>query len=794
MIKTYLKTAIRSLGKHKIFTFINIIGLSIGITCCLLIWTYVSHELSYEKGFSDRDRIFRVISKATAGSQVETLSVTSNKIAPLLTEKFPEVDLATRFVNLGGYQPSIVKYKEKVFQETQMASADSTFLEIFPLEFIAGDAQTPLSTPKSIIISEQLASKYFGETNPVGEVLTLDNRRQMTVKAVFKNLPSTSHFNFESLISFHTYSSFVQESWFPMNYTTYVKINDTKQANELSYKLSDQVGQELSALGGASGFTLDFELQPISEIYYTPGIRGDTGARMSKQNIYAIAFIGLFVLIIACINYINLTTAKSERRAKEVGIRKVLGARKQQLISQFYCETLLITVLSVVLGIALSQSLMPYFNELTDKSLVLTFGPQMVGFLILTIVVITLISGFYPAIYLSSFAPIKVLKSTFRTTGSSQLFRKLLVVVQFAITTFLILGTLVIYKQLKFTNEKELGFESEQTILIPVIDAKAKNKINILKSELQKNANVSRTSFASEAIGSVIAGYTAHGEGMEPDATTGCFGLIVDPDFIGTLGIELVSGNNFRSEALEDTTYTYVINEKLAKEIGWQNEEAINKSFRAYDGMEGKVIGVVKDFHYNSLKDNIEPLAMWVRKDQKSFLYVKINTSQHNETLAYIEDQWKSINPDSPFEFSFLDDMIQTLYASEQRTAKILSLMTILSVIVGSLGLFGLTAFIVERRTKEIGIRKVLGATVNQIMLALSSEFLILVGISFALSFPLAFFFLDGWLQDYAYRINIGWTPFVLAGGLAALLAFMTVSFQTLRAALANPVESLKEE
>lgn len=794
MLKNYFKTASRALLKHRTFSIINILGLSLGITCCLVIWTYVSSELSYEEHFENRKRIFRVIAEAGQGNQIATIAVTSNKVAPLLKRDFPEVEEAARFANIGGFRPTIVKYGDKVFQERKVVAADSTFLNIFPLEFIEGNQTTPLSNPRDVIISKEFAQKYFGSESPIGKVLDLNNAYKGTITAVFKDLPSSSHLDFQAMISYHSYPSFIKETWFPMNYWTYVSLNDAEQAQTLSYKLTDRVKSELNEQYANNGFTIDFRMQPLEDIYFTQDIRGDLGARTSRQNIYAIAFIGLFVLLIACINYVNLTTAKSEKRAKEVGIRKVLGAGKKELVAQFYGETFLITLTSLIIAVLFAELALPYFNDLSGQSLVLEFGGSMISLLFLATLIISGVSGLYPSLYLSSFAPIKVLKSTFRGGRSNQIFRKLLVVVQFTITSFLILGTLVIYQQLNFANKKELGFSQKETIIIPVSDRKARAKVGILKETLLQNADVLDASLASEPLGRVMAGYTGHGEGMDPNTTIGCFGLKTDAGFMNTLDIELVTGDNFPHNAEKDSVYRYILNERLVRELGWSNEEAINKNFRAYTGMDGKVIGVVKDFHFNSLREKIEPLAIWAKDDEGKYLYLKINTTNHQQVLSYVEDQWKSINPDSPFEFSFLDAQIQELYINEQRTAKILLAMTMLSIIVGGLGLFGLTAFIVERRTKEIGIKKVLGASVKHVMLSLSNEFMVLVIISFVLAFPAAYYFMNSWLENFVYSIELGVLPFALAASLACLLAFITVSVQTFKAAIANPVDALKEE
>ena len=572
------------------------------------------------------------------------------------------------------------------------------------------------------------------------------------------------------------------------------QLHNKDQASELGFKLTDLVADKLQKASGNQGFELNFYLQPLKDIYFSQEIRGDLGARMSKKNIYAIAFIGIFVLVIACINYINLTTAKSEKRAREVGIRKVMGATRQDLILQFYGETFLITITSLILGTLFTEVILPYFNYLINKDLSIIYGLDLLLIFTSTTLMITIISGLYPAIYLSSFSPIRALKSAFRGGKSSQILRKLLVVAQFSITSFLILGTLIIYEQLSFTRDRTLGFNQEETIVIPVVDKKARSNVDILRSELNRNADIASTTFASGQMGSIVAGYTCHGEGMEKSATLGCYGILIDQHFLSTLDLELAAGTDVMPKSEGDSTFRYIINERMAREMGWSNNDAINKAFQASADRKGTVVGVVKDFHFNSLRNRIEPLAMWIEEADKKHLYVKINSENHQNALSHIEDSWKTINPDSPFEFVFMDAEIQGLYESEQRIANVLLSLTFLSIIIGALGLFGLTAFVVERRTKEIGIRKVLGASIRTIMLSLSSEFMMLVMISFLIAFPIAYYFIDDWLNDYAYRISINILPFGTAALLALFVAISTVSIQTFRAAVANPVDALKEE
>lgn len=796
MIKNFVIIAYRNFMRNKLFSLINLIGLSFGIACCILIFNFVSHELSYEQSHVKADQLYRVLTVATQGDNTETLAITSNIVGPLMKREYPEVTNMARNFNLGGFRPVIIKYGDKSFNETQFGMADSTILDMFTFQFINGSAENALRNPMTCIITESTAKKYFGDEYPVGKTINVDTRWDVVVDAVIEDLPSNTTLDFNVLMSFHSIKSTVAEAWFPMNYTTYVEVVPGANLQSLEAKLNEYTQAEFAKIfGEGGGFEAVFELQPLSEIYLKTGIRADSGRRSDISNIYAFGIIGLFILLIACINYINLTTAKSEKRALEVGIRKVMGALRKQLIVQFYGETLIITVLAAVLAIGLAELFLPYFNDLADKRLSLNiYQPFSLIVLFGGVILIALIAGSYPAIYLSSFTPSRVLKGAFSSGKGGDIFRKALVTMQFFIAAVLIIGVIVIYQQLDYTSQKKLGFDSEEMVVINIVGNEARKNASLLKSRMNQLSGISEVSLASELVGSVKAGYSCTGEGMSTDEAINCFGLISDPDFFATLNLELIAGTGYRDQADGDTTLQFVINETLMTKMGWTTEEAVGLTFDAGFGQAGRCVGVVKDFHFNSLRSNIEPIALWVDEQQFRVMYLKVNMAAGQNLLDQIEEEWVKLNPNSPYEFAFLDDELNRLYEDEKRTANVLILFTILSVVIGCLGLFGLTTFVIEKRTKEIGIRKVLGASEMLLIRLLSWDFLKLVVIANVLAFPLAWYAMNQWLDNFAYHIAIGWEVFTMTALVGLLIAFITVIYHALRTARSNPTSSLRNE
>ena len=798
MIRNFITIAYRNFIRNRFFSIINLLGLSIGIASCLLIFTYVSNELSYEEMHPEHDQIFRVLTRVITAERTETLALTANKIAAVAEDKYPEVESAAKVMHYGNFRPVVMQYEDKIFYEKSFVLADPAIIDLFAFEWVAGDPQNALQEPFDIILSESLANKYFGDEYPIGKVIEGANKWDLKVTGVYKDFPGNTIIDYKAIIPMESFNrgGAEQLAWFPMNYFTFLKLTDAEQAVAVSQKLNAYAEED----GGESfknfGMEMQFQMQGLDEIYLTEGIRGDGGQRSSITQVYAFLAIGIFILLIASINYINLTTAKSEKRAREVGIRKVMGAYKKQLIIQFYGETFIITFLALIIAIGISELSLPYFNNLANKELSLHFfSLQNLFYLLGGCIVLTIISGIYPSIYLSSFSPVRVLKGTFRTGKAGDTFRQVLVAIQFIIAVVLIIGVLVISEQIQYTNEKKLGYEADEMIMLPLSGEEAISNKNILKDRLLQDSRVSDVTMTSERMGTVMAGYGCLGEGMDKQSTVECNGYLTDIDFFEAMRIPLLSGTGFTPRAEGDSVFQFVINQTLATKLGWKHEEAVGKTLSPWAGsMYGKVVGVVPDFHFNSLKSSIEPLAIWVDPEQIRYMYVKINMDDYKNSLAFVEQEWLQLNPNSPFEFSFMKDELRGLYDAEIRAAKVLGLFTVLSIIIGCLGLFGLTTYILEKRTKEIGIRKVLGASTGRLLGLMSWEFVKIVLIANLIAWPLAWFIMQEWLSNFAYHIEIG--PFIFIATLAATLIITigTVLNHAYKTATANPVLSIRDE
>ena len=795
MIKNFITIAYRNFLRNKFFSFINLLGLSFGIACCILILNFVSHEFSYESSHEKRDQIVRLLSVAEQGDQLQKLAVSANIIGPSLKREFPEIEEFSRFYNIGGFRALVVKHGDKILNETAFAMADQSFLEMFSFEFLSGDAEKALTDPMTCIMTESTARKYFGEEYPIGKEIRVSNSYDVTVTGVIADLPNNTVLDFNILMAFHSFKNNVNESWFPMNYITYLELSPNSNRPALTAKVNTYVEEKFQeAFGDDRMMDITYELQPLDEIYLSQGVRADFGKRSSRANNYSFAIIGIFILIIACINYINLTTAKSEKRAREVGIRKVMGALQKQLVYQFYGETLIITLIAGILAVGIAELSLPYFNELADQNLdlnIYSFG-SIFG-LLLGICLVSLVSGSYPAIFLSSFMPAVVLKGGFKSGKAGNQFRKVLVTGQFFIAASLIMGVLVVFQQMQYASEKKMGFNSEAVAVVSISGREARNNMELVKTKYLQQAEVSNVSLGSEVMGSVVAGYGCLGEGMDESLRLNCFGFTSDEDLFETLDLEIIAGEGYR-RSTGDSTLQFLINESLLQEMGWSPEEALTTKFDVGFGQFGRIVGVVKDFHFNSLKSEIEPIALWLKPEDAQIMYVKMSAGNLSNTVRQLQREWEALNPNSPFELTFLDDELNSLYENERRTGNVLILFTVLSLIIGCLGLFGLTTFVVEKRTKEIGIRKVLGASEILLVRLLSWDFLKLVLIANLLAFPMAWYVMNQWLDNFAYHISIGWEIFLLTGTIGVAISMLTVIFHALRTARSNPAFALRNE
>ncbi|SMD32386.1 putative ABC transport system permease protein [Reichenbachiella faecimaris] len=796
MLYQFLLVSLRRFKKDRFFTLLNILGLSLGIATTIVILSFVLFELSFDDFHSKKNQIYRVLTHWSGGDRMEKLVVTGTKVSHIADNEIPEVQEVAKYFPIGSRVPFSLKVEDKVFQETDFAYADPSFLKIFDFELKSGNPETALDEPNTIILTEQLASKYFGTADPMGKSVTVNGDTELIVTGVMINPPKNSSLPIGALASFKRIEKRYGIEWFPMNFMTFILVSDQADTRKISEVFLKKVETEFTGELATEVANINFSLQPLSEIHLQDGIAADVGNRGDRKNTLAFVFIGLFILLIACINYINLSTAQSEKKSKEVGIRKVLGSSRQALIKSYLGETAVLTYLSIVLAVVFAEISTPYINQIigSDIPFDITSSWQWPIFLLSLGVIITALAGSYPALFLSSFKPVSVLKGTFLSAQSGDKFRKALVVFQFSISIFLILGTIIIYKQVMYGSEKKLGFDQEQIIVIPLADQATFDKLDAIEAELGNHPAIQKTAKASEVLGNVRAGYGYDAEGLINKENNSCTGFSIDRNGIATMGLQLIAGSDFTKTSENDSVWHYIVNRKLINKLGWTPEEAIGKDFSMLPMPEGKLIGVVEDFHFTSLHQKIGPVVLTYIDHEISNLYVRVNKNQSPEAMAHIQATFKQIVPGSSIEPTFLVNELDRLYQSEKRTADLLVLFTGLSIVIGCLGLLGLTAFLVERKYKEIGIRKILGADIMQIVRSLSWKFVRLILIANLIIAPFAFVILSSWLDNYAYSISIGWDIFLFTGLGAMAVGFITVFYHSFQAAIANPVDAIRSE
>jgi putative ABC transport system permease protein len=793
MFKNYLKTAFRTLFRQKGYTFINVAGLATGLAFCTLIFLYVRDELSYDRFHEKADRIFRVnaVSQNPEGDFYRTAH--PPPLAPALQAEFPELEAVTRIVPRNRV---LIRVGDEVYQETRFYLADAFFFKVFSFPFLSGGPEAVLMVPGTVVFTETMARKYFGDTDPLGQVITFENGIELTVAGVIEDVPSNSHLAFDFLAALDT-PGMAQVGWLgnwrQSSTSTYVLLQPDAMPEVLEAKLPGFVDTYLAeTLDESEIFTLS--LQKLSSIHLYPHLPPEQiWAASNLRYVYLFSIMGLAVLLIACINYVNLATARALRRAREVGVRKILGSTRRQLLGQFLGEASLVAGAALLLALLLVVLSAPAFNTLTGK----TFSLAELGdfyFLLGLLgiwVLVSLGAGGYPALYLSSFRPTDALRRLTLSGQGGFRQRNVLVVVQFAATVLMVVGTLTVYEQLAFMRNKSLGYDEEQVLVVPLRDTAILQNMEALKQEWLNISGVSTVAFSSGVPNAVGGTSTAGWEGADEDGGLEVNHIMVDRDFMEVFGFEVVAGRGFSSDFPGDAAVAYVLNEAAVQAIGW--DEPVGKNLEI-GGNEAPVIGIVKDFHYQSLHQPIGPIVLHFQDPLYRMASLKLRPEQVQETLEAVEAVFQRVSPDRPFEYYFLDETFDNLYRSEERFGRISAYVTALALLLACLGLLGLTASVVEYRTKEVGIRKVLGATVPGIVRLLSTDFLKLVGIAFIVAAPLAYFVVQRWLEDFAYRIQIGPGIFLVTGVLVLFIALLTVSYQSVKAALADPVKSLRYE
>ncbi|MEO7214289.1 ABC transporter permease [Mucilaginibacter sp.] len=805
MIKNYLTIAWRSLTKNKVFSFINIFGLAIGLTCCMLISAYIYQEVTYDTYPVNAKNIYRVGLHLTENAGVTDFALVDAAVGQGIKNNIPGVVASTR---IGGRGSVYVKYDDKLFKEEHFSIADSNFLAMFSLPLIQGDGRSALVGPNSVVITSQTAKKYFGSESAIGKTLTLQGERDLKVTGVIDKVPDNSHFHYDAFISKTSYPS-KRETWSNINFYTYLQLNNGPDAKKIEAQfpalvlkyaapeIQNDMGVSL-AEAQKSVNTFRFFLMPLTDIHLHSATKFEMEPNGDIHYVYIFSALAAFILLLACINFMNLSTASSVKRAKEVGIRKVMGSLKSSLISQFLTESVVVTALAMVIGLVLVYFALPYFNALAGKQfdMGLFISPKSIAIEVFLVLLVGIIAGIYPAFFLSSFKVLNVLKgNTSAGPAKRNFLRSGLVVFQFFISTSLIIATMVVSRQLNYMQNIKLGYDKEQVLVIN--DAYSLgNNIDAFKQQLLRDPRVANATITGSVPGgSILDGTQIYAKEFNDkqehkEIHTNIYH--VEDSYLATLGIKMAIGRNFSSTSPADSS-AVVINETLVREIGWGNTDPIGKTIVRSGQREFKVVGVVKDFHYKSAKEKIAPL-MFLPGRSNMLMAVKVHSADIAPFLTDVKKQWDGYRATAPFSYSFLDDQYAALYNAEQRTGKIFTSFAIVAVIIASLGLFGLAAFSIRQRVKEIGIRKVLGASSGTITGMLSAEFLKLVGIAIVVSVPVTWYAMYKWLQDFAYRIEISWWVFVLAGFIAILVAFVTVSFQSVRAALANPVKSLRSE
>lgn len=811
MLKNYLKIAWRNLRRNKIFSFINIAGLAVGLSCFLLISVYVLDELSFDKFYKNADRIYRINAHIRFGGTDLNFPFTSDMMGQMLKKDYPQVEDYARVYNSSGNK--LVRKGNDYLNEYKVCHADSTFFRIFDLPVIAGDVKNALNEPNTVVITEKIAKKYFGTTDAVGKTLeTNDNNKTLyKVTAVIKDVPNNSHFNFEFYFSMKN----VDYGWgqfLSHNFHTYLLLRPGVSQKSFENKFPDYIDKycipqakqfmQINSMDELrkSGNNIEYYMTPLTKIHLYSTLQYEFLPGGNIQYVYIFSAVALFILIIACINFMNLTTARSANRAKEVGIRKVLGSEKKELISQFLVECTLMVVLSMLIAIGIAYLVLPLFNSVSSKSMSLLnlFSPVILPLLILLPFVVGFLAGAYPAFFLSSFKPIEVLKGKLKMGSRSGGLRSILVVFQFATSIILIIGTIVIYRQLHYIQTKNLGFDKSQVLIINDTYA-LKNNLTPFKNEILQIPGVASASISGflpvttsnrsdNTFSSSPVMDTKNGFDMQTWAA--------DYDYIKTMGMQIAKGRNFSKDFGSDSN-AVIINEATAKNLGWDDPIG-KKIYSTYyspnnDRIGYTIIGVVKNFNFSSLKQNVGLLGLFL-KSSTGLVSFKVTASNIPGVLKQVENKWKAMAPGMPYSYRFLDDAFNEMYSSEQKIGKIILIFSTLAILIACLGLFGLSTFIAEQRTKEIGIRKVLGSSVSSIVQLLSKDFIRLVAIAFVIAAPLAWWAMNKWLQDFANRTSISWWIFLLAGVLAFVIAIATVSFQAIKAAMMNPVNSLRTE
>ncbi|MEQ9438991.1 MAG: ABC transporter permease [Cyclobacteriaceae bacterium] len=787
MFRNYIKVALRNLVSNKVYSLLNIGGLAIGIATALLILLWVADEISYDRYHTNADQLYRSIVHWDVGGQQVSYTATPAPFGAFIQSGIPEIQNTSRFNIMG---ESLFTYQDQPYQESEGAYTDPATLEMFSFDFLEGNPATALNDPKSILLSQTLAQKYFGEEAAVGKTIRFDNQYELLVTGVYEDMPENSHLRFSYLLPFELFlqnHNIGEDNWNDFNYYTYVQLDESAS----NQAVGDKIVQLFRKRFPEETTLVGIYLQPLTKIHLYSNFDLDISGNGDIQYVYIFLVIAVFILLIACINFTNLATARSIKRAKEIGLRKTIGAVKYQLIGQFLGEAILFALIAVGLAVLLVELALPVYNELAQKQISLhLLDPRFIGMLLFITLFTGIAAGLYPALFLSSFDPARVLKGAFKAGIRGILLRKGLVVLQFALSIILIVGTLIIDDQLTYIRNKKLGYDKENVVVVPLTGTIYQNPESF-KNQLLAHPAVHHITTASQNLTNVASSTSgADWEGKTAEQTILLNQLSVDLDFIETFNISMAEGRAFSKERGTDSS-AFILNEEAVKQMGLTDPVGMPFSLH---GVQGTVIGVAEDFNFQSIHQAIAPLVLFVSPDWRSNLYMKIDHEAIPETLAMAESNWKQLNPAYPFEYRFLDESFNALYKAELRTGTLFDYFAFIAIFISCLGLFGLAAYTAELRTKEVGVRKVLGASVGSILVLFSRDYIKLVLIAFLIATPVAYFLMHTWLEDFAYRTRISPLVFVLAIVFSIAITLLTVGYQSAKAATANPIDSLRSE
>ena len=803
MLKNYFKVTYRNTTRQKVYSVINISGLAIGLACFILTFLYIQDELSYDHFHSKSDRTYRVLERFESEGVGEHSASQPFPTGPTLQHEFP--DQIEQVVRLFNFQsPTLALANEaadKAFNESSIFFADSSFLDVFDGRLLAGNRESALDQPDAILITASMAKKYFGDEDPIGKLLKFQGEQNLQVTGVLEDAPPNMHFHYDFIVSFssltHWYHGTYPDSWYWNPCWTYIVLKENTSQAQFERQLPGFVQKYFPDFISSD---VEMELQPLTDIHLYSKLDYEIEANSDIKSIYIFGAIALFVLLIATINFVNLSTARATKRAKEVGVRKSLGSKKSQLVAQFVVESTLLTLLAISIALVLVLLILPAFNTLVEKE----FAPMhllqpdyLLGYWLLGLGV-GFLSGFYPAFVLSSFRPVSVLKQAPTKVGGLN-FRKVLVTTQFAISIFLIAGTIVAIEQFQLLQDQDVGFDQEHVVMVPVIRSPMGQHYERFRNQALQSTYITAITGVEEIVGAKHQVQNYRFEGMERSKPFPRFNVL--HDFTKTMNVELVAGRDYSRKYRTDDSLAYVVNESMVQAMGWGSpEEAIGKQFYVRDVLKGQVVGVVRDYNFVSKHHPIGPLVLDLNTNPNAFnlfikyLAIKVDNSNLHQAIADMEKAWTATLPNRPFDFFFLEDRLNQSYRAEQKLSKITIIFSVLAIGVACLGLFGLATFNIERRTKEIGLRKVLGIKTSQILILLSKEFISLILIAVAVSIPTAYLLLDQWLNAFAFRIDLVAWPFVSAGVITFIISMLTVLYHALKASWINPVAALRYE